>query len=482
MRIRHKQPTLVSMWMLDVFCCALGCVILLWVLESLASTEQSKKAKNALQDLARTKNELVASQDDFTKTKTALNATVLDLRGALAVMTAERDTSNRDLLRANADLANTRKALAIATSDLADAKVRLAAANEDLTGVKEDMAKIEARVAAMLAEMKKKEKTVAELNTQLTSASMAETNLQKLLRDRMKDLDALTSQKKQADDRLSDLDAKYRSLQEDAKETNTALATAKKAEIELATAKSMIKKLQEGTDDSNATIVELRSDNRKLADKFDKLRIESENKFAGVAMSGKNVVFLIDISGSMKLIDEKTPDPTKWPGVIATVGKVMKSNPALEKYQVVIFSREAKYLFGTRDWLDYKGDESVKKVTAALKETTPGGDTNLYDGLDLCFRLKPTGLDTIYLFSDGLPTSGQGLSPQQEQSFTDTQRTEQLSKHLRSTLKATWNPARDGKKVRINAIGFFYESPEVGAFLWALALENDGSFVGMSKP
>ena len=37
-------------------------------------------------------------------------------------------------------------------------------------------------------------------------------------------------------------------------------------------------------------------------------------------------------------------------------------------------------------------------------------------------------------------------------------------------------------RVRINAVGFFYESPEVGAFLWALARENDGSFVGMSKP
>ena len=62
------------------------------------------------------------------------------------------------------------------------------------------------------------------------------------------------------------------------------------------------------------------------------------------------------------------------------------------------------------------------------------------------------------------------------------QRVEQLSKHLLGTLKSTWNPPHDGRKVRINAIGFFYESPEVGAFLWALARENDGSFVGMSKP
>ena len=46
-----------------------------------------------------------------------------------------------------------------------------------------------------------------------------------------------------------------------------------------------------------------------------------------------------------------------------------------------------------------------------------------------------------------------------------------------------WNSRnRPQPRVRINTIGFFYESPDVGAFLWALARENDGSFVGMSKP
>ena len=54
---------------------------------------------------------------------------------------------------------------------------------------------------------------------------------------------------------------------------------------------------------------------------------------------------------------------------------------------------------------------------------------------------------------------------------------------MRTALKTRWNAPLVGRpKVRINTIGFFYESPDVGAFLWALARENDGSFVGMSKP
>jgi hypothetical protein len=67
--------------------------------------------------------------------------------------------------------------------------------------------------------------------------------------------------------------------------------------------------------------------------------------------------------------------------------------------------------------------------------------------------------------------------------MNENQRSEVLSRVIRSALKTKWNRA-DGSRprVRINAIGFFYESPDVGAFLWALARENDGSFVGMSRP
>ena len=83
-------------------------------------------------------------------------------------------------------------------------------------------------------------------------------------------------------------------------------------------------------DDSNASIIDLQGEKKKLADKLDKLRIDSDSRFAGIAMTGKKVVFLVDISGSMRLIDEKTPDANKWPGVIETVGKVMRSIPDLE--------------------------------------------------------------------------------------------------------------------------------------------------------
>ena len=58
MRIRHKTPTLVSMWMLDVFCCALGCVTLLWLLNTRQAGDQTTAAKSALLDLQQARSDL----------------------------------------------------------------------------------------------------------------------------------------------------------------------------------------------------------------------------------------------------------------------------------------------------------------------------------------------------------------------------------------------------------------------------------------
>jgi len=450
MRVRHKPPTLVSMWMLDVFCCALGCMILLWVLESLSSAEQTKKAKSALVDLTATRSALEA-------TRQQLNATITDLRGRLAAVTSDRDDTRDKLLAANADAANTKKSLGIATSDIDDARKKLAAANSDLTAVRDDLARAETRADALADEMRKKDKSVAALTTRATDADTAADALRKLLRERRTELDAL--------------DARYRAMRKETTDAKTAVAA--RADDDA--------KMRKELADARTQIIDLQGQKQKIADKFDQMKIDSDNKFAGIALTGKNVVFLVDISGSMRLKGDDTADPDKWLGVVETVGKVMRSVPDLERYQIVLFSTTAGYPVGDGKWLPYKGDASVKDVLAALKKANVDGGTNLYDGFDLAFRLRPDGLDTIYLFSDGLPSLGAPLTADQERTLTGPKRTEMLSRHLRNKL-LEWNRPLDRKRVRVNAIGFYYDSPEVGAFLWSLAREHDGSFVGMSRP
>jgi hypothetical protein len=237
-------------------------------------------------------------------------------------------------------------------------------------------------------------------------------------------------------------------------------------------------------DEANVTIIDLQGTKAKLADKVDKLQIESDNRFAGIAMTGRNVVFLVDMSGSMDRLDENTELPTKWGTVRDTVCKVMRSLPDLETFQVILFSGKVRYLLDAGDWMKYEKEKSIDRVQRAMTAIKPLEDTNLYAGMEEAFKYRVKGLDTIYFFSDGLPTSGPGLTAAQERTLTtESDRSVILARHIRRTLASTWNRTEAGKpKVRINSIGFFYESPEVGAFLWALSRENDGSFVGMSKP
>lgn len=454
MRTRHKPPTLVSMWMLDVFCCALGCVTLLWLLNTREARENADRAGSALELLDRTESdlkaraaELLSTRADLDQTRRKLNADIDDLQGKLVAMTADRD----------------------------DAAKKLALTRGDLTAAEAKVAASAARSQELDDLLARKKKDATDLAAKLSVAVTASDDLVKLLRQRERERDEMTAKAKAADAQLADLDAKLRAVQKDA-------AAMKSSGDDLAAARGTVKDLQKKIDDANATIIDLQGQKAKLADKFDKLRVDSDNKFAGIAMTGKRVVFVVDTSGSMKLIDDKTPAPEKWPTVVETVAKVMRTLPDLEQYQVVTFSRKAQYLIGKGDWLPYTGAPTVKKVSDALLAVNPDGDTNLYDALDLAFRLRASGLDTVYLFSDGLPTSGPGVTPEQEKGMTDTQRVEALSRHLRKTLKTDWNRPAAGGRVKINAVGFFFESPEVGAFLWALSRENDGSFVGMSRP
>jgi Mg-chelatase subunit ChlD len=215
-----------------------------------------------------------------------------------------------------------------------------------------------------------------------------------------------------------------------------------------------------------------------------KAREAADNRFAGIQLTGRRVVFLVDMSGSMKLTDESTQAPEKWPTVIDTISRVMKSLPDLEKFQVIVFSEDANYLIGAGDeWQNFDPETSVSRVRQAMAQITPKGNTNMFSAFELAFRFRAKGLDTIYLLSDGLPNIGPGLTLEQSRNLKDTERSELLGKYIRTLLKQRWNrPELSSAKVRVNSVGFFYESPDVGAFLWALSRENDGSFVGMSKP
>ncbi len=425
MRIRHRIPSIFSLSMVDVLCCALGCVILLWLLNFREAKRRAVAADMTAERLLDAEARLVAAENHLTDL--ARERDTVAGRAALAMR--ERDKVRGDLASARARVADFEDRLAKKLEDVQLLTRERAAAQKDIDGLqsllreRETQAKAAARGADDLAERLR----VADVST-------------KKLRD---EVDALRG-------------------------SQARLATMEK---DLARARLAIDELQ--------------GEKKVLADQAMRARQAIENRFAGIALTGRRVVFLVDMSGSMELVDEKTAAPDKWTGVRETLTKIAKSLPELRKFQVILFAKETSYLMGNEGkWIDFDGAASVERIDKTLAGVKPKGPTNMYAAFETAFRFRADGLDTIYVLSDGLPNVGTGLTPEAALKMTEMQRSEILGAHVRKTLKATWNrPAVDDlSRVRINTVGFFYESPDVGAFLWALARENEGSFVGMSKP
>ena len=172
-----------------------------------------------------------------------------------------------------------------------------------------------------------------------------------------------------------------------------------------------------------------------------------------------------------------------------SVRRIMRSLPELKQYQVITVADTVRYpMKGEGEWLAFDPAKTPDEVYKNLVKIIPASGTNLYAGLEAAFKYSDKDLSAVYFFSDGLPNLGKGLTKgdleeiekaSANPTYQESLKGERLGLYLRNKIRGEWNKA---KKVRIEAVGFFYESPDLGSFLWALARENGGNFIGMSKP
>ncbi len=467
--------------MLDVFCCALGCVILLLLLKmreaSIVAEESAQVGAELLESQSQAR--LLTADIEERDRKLALLARELDETAhQLALVQQERDENARQLALVRTERDERAKQLALVEKAVKTTEGELALVRKKSDDTARALALAQERSTKTDEELALKNVDVAKLSKKLTETEKSQDELQRALRDKEKLRADAMRQSLELTDRLLAAETKLKSSEKRVDDLTV-------KSTDLAKTRATLSDLEKKLADANVTIIDLQGTKARLADKIDKLQIESEQRFAGIAMTGKNVVFLVDMSGSMDRTDENTTDPTKWPTVRDTLVKVMRSLPDLDQYQVILFSSKYSYLLGSdSQWLRWEREKSIEQVRKAMTAAKPVGDTNLYAAFDEVFRFRGKGLDTIYLLSDGLPTSGPGLTPAEEKTLaTESERGVVLARHLRKTIRTNWNAASlNRSRVRINSIGFFYESPDVGAFLWALSRENDGSFVGMSRP
>jgi chemotaxis protein histidine kinase CheA len=455
MHMRHRIPVIFSLSMLDMLCCALGAVIFLMILNMWDAGRQAKVLAMERKRVSEAAQRLDDSQSDLKDSQANLNSTHDDLKQLQAKLRSMDEEAEKSKTR------------------LADAEHKWEESEKSAADKEKERANLAASVEAMKKDLAEHQRAAKDARERLEEAEKQRADAAQsaaLVPGLQKELAEATK-------RAQDLQAELKKLTKAADESGAQTAETQK---QAQTVQAEIVSLRKQLDEQKTAVGRVR---QQLT--------AAEGRFAGVDLRGKRVVCLVDMSGSMGSVDAKTLDPNKWPEVRRTVVQVLKSLPDVTHFQVIVFSSETQFLLGKPgEWMSFDREISPEAVGQALARVQPNGDTNLYAAFEAAFRFRPQGLDTIFLFSDGLPNVGPGLpaQPPKDEYVQSTM----LSNHLRQTIRTRWN-APDASQatqargqpeapVRIHAVGFFYESPNLGAFLWALARENGGSFVGMSKP
>src|SRR5262249_32167825 len=118
MQTRHRTPSVFNLSMVDVLCCALGCVILLWLLNLRNAKEEEPK-------VGLTSAQLKESRDEASQLREQL---------ARAEKQAQDLTAQLDSTRTDRDQANQRATNAL--RDLAGSRARVADLDKEMAALK----------------------------------------------------------------------------------------------------------------------------------------------------------------------------------------------------------------------------------------------------------------------------------------------------------------------------------------------------------
>lgn len=261
-------------------------------------------------------------------------------------------------------------------------------------------------------------------------------------------------------------------------------------EKQLATAREMIRELENTRDDAETKASAREDDIRNLKLEIDKLNKQladlkspSVSDFAGLSLTGENVIFIIDAAESPSLSmyrDSKQFkfDKKKWHYLCDRFEKLMKSIPTLKRFQVILIGEGRSYLIGDRGrWYQYVGADSAWYARSKLLDVDVGGARNLHDAFAeaLYYREQNQKVDAIYFLSCGFPNAGP-VDVTNIQKLTEEEKQRYTAEHLRKKISGEWNLTdKNLNDVRINAIGFFSEDSQFRAFLSALTRDNRGS-------
>jgi hypothetical protein len=125
-----------------------------------------------------------------------------------------------------------------------------------------------------------------------------------------------------------------------------------------------------------------------------------------IPLVSRRIVFLIDVSGSMKAPIGTDRKRTRLDEAKDQLRRVVEALPESHEFNVIVFETGVHAQF---DRLHKADADSKTRTLDAMKVLRPAGGTNIYDALELAYR--DAAVDTIYLLTDGDPTAGKVVDP-----------------------------------------------------------------------
>src|SRR5262249_5361010 len=263
----------------------------------------------------------LAESADYRQRLAGVEERLVSMLRARDNLTKERGQLSDDLTVATSRAAELGKQIATLKLDIKAAEDKLAQKSQDYLTLAKDKDAAAKQIAAQQAMLKDKE-----------TLALAASRTANTLAERLRDNEANTKKLQLLADQLPKLRDEAAALREKLTTSDAKLAALQK--------------------DANSRLAGLQKDlgeQKSLAQQAVQARLAAENRFAGITLTGRRVVFLVDMSGSMEYVDEKTHAPEKWVAVRDTLVQIARSLPSLEKFQVVLFSDKASYLLGSDD-------------------------------------------------------------------------------------------------------------------------------------
>jgi hypothetical protein len=136
-------------------------------------------------------------------------------------------------------------------------------------------------------------------------------------------------------------------------------------------------------------------------------RKTTPRSFVYGTVTSKNVVFVVDISGSMEAIFDTNTGKnfSRLKFVKQELSKALGDLAPDAKFNIIIFES------GVQSWKSDMVEASKSNIQAArdyIDNLRSAGATNIYDAMETAFR--NSNAQTIYFLTDGTPTSGKKTS------------------------------------------------------------------------